>query len=172
MQRVTLLVFNLILLCNLYSFCKITKRDKPKGHCSDVGQGVEIGQMDDKDMEEASGLAYSRIQEGVLYTINDHGGPNSVIALGESGAKMTDIILEGIENEDWEDIATTVTEGVSQILVSDTGNNDHDRDPLAIIRFQEPDLNSEEVVTIARDDMEVLEVRYDGFSYDCEALGE
>ena len=172
MQRVTLLVFNLILLCNLYSFCKITKRDKAKEYCNDVGQGVEIGQMDDKDMEEASGVAYSRIQAGVLYTINDHGGANSVIAFGESGDKMTDIILEGIENEDWEDIATTVTDGVSYILVSDTGDNDHERDPLAILRFREPDLSSGDEVTIARADTEVLEVRYDEFNYDCEALGE
>ena len=172
MHRVTLLAFNLFILCNLNSCCKITKRDRAKEHCSDVGEGVEIGQMDDKDMEEASGLAYSRLQSRVLYTINDHGGPNSVIALNESGAKMTDIILEGIMNEDWEDIATTVTEGVSYILVSDTGNNDHDRDDLAILRFQEPDLSSEDVVTIERANTEVLEVRYDGFSYDCEALGE
>ena len=172
MHSVTLLAFNLFLLCNLNSCCKITKRDRAEEHCSDVGEGVEIGQMDDKDMEEASGLAYSRLQSGVLYTINDHGGPNSVIALGESGDKMTDIILEGIKNEDWEDIATTVTEGVSYILVSDTGNNDHDRDDLAILRFQEPDLSSGDEVTIERADTEVLEVRYDGFSYDCEALGE
>ena len=139
-----------------------------------MGEGVEIGQMDDKDMEEASGLAYTRLGSNLnaLYTINDHGGPNSVIALDTGGYKITDIILEGIKNEDWEDIATTVTEGVSYILVSDTGNNDHDRDDLAIIRFQEPDVTFGEEVTIARADTEVLEVRYDGFSYDCEALGE
>ena len=128
--------------------------------------------MDDKDMEEASGLAYSRQQEGVLYTINDHGGPNTVIALAESGDKMMDIILEGIENNDWEDIATTVTGSQSYILVSDTGNNDHDRDPLAILRFREPVLDSEKEITIKRDEIEELQVRYEGFSYDCEALGE
>ena len=128
--------------------------------------------MDDKDMEEASGLAYSRQQEGVLYTINDHGGPNTVIALAESGDKMVDIILEGIENEDWEDIATTVTGSQSYILVSDTGNNDHDRDPLTILRFREPVLDSEKEITIKRDEIEELQVRYEGFSYDCEALGE
>ena len=172
MHRVTLLAFNLFLLCNLNSCCKIAKRDRAKDHCSDVGEGVEIGQMDDKDMEEASGLAYSRLRSGVLFTINDHGGPNSVIALDESGAKMADIILEGIKNEDWEDIATTVTASVKFILVSDTGNNDHDRDDLAIIRFREPNLHSVDEVTIARADTWVYEVRYDGFSYDCEALGE
>ena len=140
-----------------------------------MGEGVEAGQMDDKDMEEASGLAFTRLGSNaanVLYTINDHGGPNSVIALNESGAKMADIILEGIKNEDWEDIATTVTASVKFILVSDTGNNDHDRDDLAIIRFREPNLHSVDEVTIARADTWVYEVRYDGFSYDCEALGE
>ena len=165
-------LFHLLLLCNTNLFCKCASREKVKEDCGDVGQGVEIGQMDDKDMEEASGLAYSRQQEGVLYTINDHGGPNTVIALAESGDKMVDVILEGIENKDWEDIATTVTGSQSYILVSDTGNNDHDRDPLTILRFREPVLDSEKEITIKRDDIEELQVRYEGFSYDCEALGE
>ena len=172
MQKATLFIFNWLLFCNLNSACKITKRYKGREYCDDVAQGVEIGQMDNKDMEEASGLAYSRLQSGVLYTINDHGGANSVIALSEAGDKMADIILEGIENEDWEDIASTVSEGSSYILVADTGNNDHDRDPLTVLMFKEPDLNSEDEVTIARTDIEALEVRYDGFSYDCEALGD
>ena len=107
------------------------------GVCRDVGAGQEAGQMEDKSMEEASGLAMTRRSEGggvlwiylqnlhniytistlsthylqVLFTINDHGGPATVIALLQSGDKLADLRLAGAENTDWEDIATTVIQG-------------------------------------------------------------
>ena len=162
-------LFHLLLLCNTNLFCKCASREKVKEDCGDVGQGVEIGQMDDKDMEEASGLAYSRQQEGVLYTINDHGGPHSAIAFGEDGKKVAIAKLEAVENVDFEDIASTVMDGVPMLLVSDTGNNDFDRDSLSILRFPEPEVSSGDV-DVPRDDIEDLQVRYEEFSYDCEAL--
>ena len=135
-----------------------------------LGPGLAAGQMDDKDMEEASGLAYSRRQSGLLWTINDHGGPHSAFALGEDGQKVAEASLQDIKNVDFEDIASTVMDGVPMILVSDTGNNDFDREHLSILRFPEPDVSSGENVEISRDDIEDLQVRYEGFSYDCEAL--
>ena len=47
----------------------------------------------------------------MLFTINDHGGPATVIALLQSGDKLADLSLAGAENTDWEDIATTVIQG-------------------------------------------------------------
>ena len=135
-----------------------------------LGPGLAVGQMDDKDMEEASGLAYSRRQSSLLWTINDHGGPHSAFALGEDGQKVAEASLQDIKNVDFEDIASTVMDGVPMILVSDTGNNDFDREHLSILRFPEPDVSSGENVEISRDDIEDLQVRYEGFSYDCEAL--
>ena len=62
----------------------------------------------------------------MLFTINDHGGPATVIALLQSGDKLADLSLAGAENTDWEDIATTVIQGqvswdwwTATILVSD-----------------------------------------------------
>ena len=142
-------------------------------HCTptcELGDAFEAGQMDDPDMEEASGLAYSRLQEGVLYTINDKGGLPAVIALLQNGEKLGFINLDGMENVDYEDIATTVEDGVPFILVSDTGNNDFDRDPLSILKLKEVNLLNGEDVTVPRSDIEEFHVRYEGFSYDCEAL--
>ena len=135
-----------------------------------IGSGIQSGQMNDKDMEEASGLAYSKTAAGILYTINDKGGLPRVIALKEDGQKDAFIELDGVDNIDYEDIATTFTDGRSFILVSDTGNNDFDRDPLSILKFQEPTVTGDDV-TIDRSSIEELQVRYEGFSYDCEALG-
>lgn len=145
-------------------------RSRPRRETCQIGEGVAAGQMDDKDMEEASGLAYSRRQSAILWTINDHGGPHKAIALGEDGKKVADATLKDIENVDFEDIASTVMDGVPMILVSDTGNNDHDRESLSILRFREPDVSSGQNVDIPREDIEDLQVRYEGFSYDCEAL--
>ena len=135
-----------------------------------IEEGVVAGQMDDLVMEEASGLAYSRNQVGVLWTQNDHGDEPRVIAINEEGQRMSIVSLEGVDNEDWEDIATTVLDGESIILVADTGNNDFDRDPLSIFRFKEPILMGETEMSIPRREIEDLQVRYPDYSYDCEAL--
>ena len=165
-------VVGLLLLSTplLAKSCLLKTMTQPRQETCQIGEGVAMGQMDDKDMEEASGLAYSRMQAGILWTINDHGGPHSAFALGEDGKKVAQATLKDIKNVDFEDIASTLMDGVPMILVSDTGNNDFDRDPMSILRFREPDVSGGEDVEIARDDIEDLQVRYEGFSYDCEAL--
>merc|ERR1712212_136585 len=77
--------------------------------------------------------------------------------------------MGGVENTDWEDVATTVVDGESMLLVADTGNNDFDRDPLSIFRFKEPIVYGEDM-SVPREEIEDLQVRYPDFSYDCEAL--
>ena len=167
MLRLGLLLLSTSLLAGS---CLLKMTAEPRQETCQIGEGVAVGQMDDKDMEEASGLAYSRRQSGLLWTINDHGGPHSAFALGEDGQKVAQATLRDIKNVDFEDIASTLMDGVPMILVSDTGNNDFDRDPLSILRFREPDVSSGEDVEISREDIEELQVRYEGFSYDCEAL--
>ena len=135
-----------------------------------VEAGVITGQMDDKVMEEASGLAYSRNQDGIIWTQNDHGDDPRVIAISEEGQRVAIVTLEGVQNEDWEDIATTVLDGESMLLVADTGNNNFNRDPLSIFRFKEPIVDGNGDMSIPRDEIEDLQVRYPDFSYDCEAL--
>ena len=56
------------------------------------------------------------------------------------------------------------------MLVSDTGDNDHDRATVSILKFPEPEGVGSDL-TVAEADIEKLELRYEEFSYDCEALG-
>ena len=58
----------------------------------------------------------------------------------------------------------------SYVLVSDTGDNDHDRATVSVLKFPEPEGVGSDL-TVAEADIEKLELRYEGFSYDCEALG-
>lgn len=57
---------------------------------------------------------------------------------------------------------------VSAFFVADTGNNDHDKDPLTVYKFVEPTLDGSAEMLVV--DIEKLQVRYPDFSYDCEAL--
>jgi len=137
-----------------------------------IGKGFPLGVLSDPDVDEASGLAVGRLQPNVLWTHNDHGdSPARIFALGNDGLKRLEVELKGVGNEDYEDIAVAKVLGVDYIYIADTGNNDHDRDPLHVLRFLEPIIyNGDSHMTIQREDIEDLEVRYPGFSYDCEAL--
>ena len=174
--RMNKLLFLIVLTAAILGDARKHKKHKkfqkyPKGSADcPIEDGVIKGQMDDKVMEEASGLAYSRNQEGIIWTQNDHGDDPRVIAISEEGQRVSIVTLEGVRNEDWEDIATTMIDGESMILVADTGNNDFDRDPLSIFRFKEPIVDGKGDMKIPRDEIEDLQVRYPDFSYDSEAL--
>merc|ERR1711976_326603 len=73
----------------------------------------------------------------------------------------------GVENVDYEDIATTMIDGESFILVQILATMIL-TDPLSVLKFKEQALNGD--ITITRSDIEEIQVRYEGFSYDCEAL--
>lgn len=126
--------------------------------------------MNDKVIEEASGLAVSGRTPDVLWTITDHGGPNVVYAISEQGKRIANVMLEGAENEDWEDIAVNVEDGMSFVYVADTGDNKHDRPILQIYKFPEPDITNGGDLTVSKDDIHVIEVSYPDFKYDSEAL--
>ena len=51
-----------------------------------IGDPVDMGNINsDGSLPEASGLAYSRRQEGVMWTFNDSGGANKIFAISEQG---------------------------------------------------------------------------------------
>ena len=53
-------------------------------------------------------------------------------------------------------------DGTSFIVVADTGNNDHDKDQLTILRFKEPEVIGQDL-TISSNEIEKLEVRYEDY---------
>ena len=63
----------------------------------------------------------SKKQDNILWTQNDHGDDPRVIAISNEGQRNSIVTLEGVVNEDWEDIATTMNFYTSYILVADTG---------------------------------------------------
>jgi hypothetical protein len=89
------------------------------------------------NVPEASGLAASRTQSGVMWTHNDSGRP-IVFALGVDASVHTGVEVTGAEVDDWEDIATGPCPQGSCLYIGDIGDNGEDRKHITIYRVPEP----------------------------------
>jgi len=107
---------------------------------------VETGRIQEPELREASGLVASHQNPGVYYSIQDSLNPSNVYAVKYNGDALGKFDLEGIKQDDWEDITMLEYNGVNYIYIADTGNNydGHcrgiDYADMRVIRFPEPDL--------------------------------
>lgn len=108
----------------------------------------------DLPLEEASGLANSHRNSGILYTHEDSGRGNLAYAVNESGRIVQTFRLTGVSNRDYEDIAINPDpqSGVPYVYIADLGNNDENAITMNIHRFPEPSLSPNQTArdTIAR----------------------
>jgi len=91
---------------------------------------------------EASGLAASQLDPGVLYAHNDSGDAARIFALdADTGGLLATITLAGAAHVDYEDLAVApcaVGSNVSCVYVGDIGDNGLARDTKTIYVFPEP----------------------------------
>ena len=99
-----------------------------------------MGELDNKAIDEASGIVASHRHPGFLYTHNDSGGDPDVFIIDTLGRHHATIRLEGAENKDWEDIAIGPGEDPQStyVYVGDIGDNDAKREKIQVYRFPEP----------------------------------
>lgn len=122
---------------------------------------------------EASGIAPSRRNPGVLWLHNDSGDQGRLFAVGTDGAALGQLWLPQLAEPDLEDVATArCPDGVEQcVWIADTGNNDLDRDDLAVYAVPEPVVSAAAPlgITTATHAWRIP-IRYDGATLDSEAL--
>ena len=127
-----------------------------------------MGKLQNKEIDEASGLVSSRTHEGILYTHNDSGGDPHVYILDTLGEDRGKIILSGVKNRDWEDIAIGPGPDpkLNYIYVGEIGDNNAVHHQIKIFRFPEPkNLKKESVVK-----PEILTLIYPDGPKDAETL--
>ena len=99
---------------------------------------VTNGIVDIPKLIEASGVAASRNNPGVLWTENDGGNSAVVYAIDSQGRNLGTYELPGnIDNEDI-GIGPGPVTNVSYLYVTDIGDNNSDRDNIAIYQTPEP----------------------------------
>lgn len=85
-------------------------------------------------VNETSGLIY---WNGGLWTHNDSGNPPELYKLDTlSGQILQTIIISGVQNIDWEDIAQDET----HIYIGDFGNNAGNRTDLKVLKISKTDI--------------------------------
>ena len=116
----------------------------PTGFKCPTWTATSVKTATDNRIQEASGLAASRVN-GALWWVNND-GPNTVgevvsptlYGVDASGATVSTIDLNGATDIDWEDIDEVTMGGVNTIWVADVGDNAKARPNVQLYRFVEP----------------------------------
>lgn len=99
------------------------------GPAEDPGATTTTVVLTNEAINEASGLARSLENPGVLWLLNDSGGPTTLYATDETGADLGQIAITGVQNVDWEDLASYATPDGNRLLIADVGDNFATRAP-------------------------------------------
>ena len=112
--------------------------------CPSFGKPVAAGTIEHSSVLEASGIAASRRNPGVLWVHNDSGDDPNVYAITASGKAVATFVLDGANANDWEDLAIGPgpMNGVSYLYVGDIGDNVFARPDVNIYRVAEPQTGS------------------------------
>jgi hypothetical protein len=129
---------------------------------------ISIGTLENKKIEEASGMAFSRDHNGLIYTHNDSGGGRRVYVIDSLGKGMGVFKLKGVWNRDWEDIAVGPgpDPNLNYVYVGDIGDNQLKYTNIFIYRFPEP----EQFLEAMEVEPEILKLSYPDGAKDAETL--
>ena len=95
------------------------------------------GRLENAKIDEASGLARSQREPGVLWTINDSGKP-ALHPLDLNGRRLGEVELRKADNRDWEDLASFTLDGDPYLLIADIGDNNARRKKVTLYFAKEP----------------------------------
>jgi len=117
-----------------------------------------------KKIDETSGL---EILDGQFITHNDSGGDPKLYYLDKKGKIVFERTLEGVKNNDWEDI----TKDDQFIYVANMGNNFDTRKNLSIVKTPiDPSSSEAELIEFNYPEQVKFTTAYSQSQYDAEAL--
>lgn len=125
---------------------------------------TEVGRLENSRLDEASGIAASRLHDELFWAINDD-GPAVLHALSPAGADLGRVLIDGARNRDWEDIAAFELAGTAYLIVADIGDNDAEHEYLSLYVVEEPAMEADETELAWR-----IDFRYPDGARDAEAL--
>ena len=99
------------------------------------------GYITSDKISEASGIAVSHINQGIIWINNDSGNSATLYAVNAQGSHIATLNISGVTNYDWEDLATFNYQGDNYLLVADTGDNFLERKRYQLHVVKEPTLN-------------------------------
>jgi hypothetical protein len=138
---------------------------------------VLLGTLQDRAINESSGLVASRRNPGLYWTHNDSGDGPFLYCLGNRGESCGTWSVAGAENRDWEDIAAGPGPVADRpyLYVGDIGDNLGDQQQVTVYRVPEPEVRPEQATTnrsapATTEQADVLRLRYPDGPHNAEAL--
>ena len=128
------------------------------------------GHLQAAKLVEASGLAASRRQPGLLWAINDSGNEPMLFAFAADGSDLGQVTLAGVSNVDWEDLAAFTWNGEPWLLVADVGDNPGRRSQVVLHALREPQVDAQGRFAGAVRPSWSLAFTYPDGPRDCEAV--
>lgn len=125
---------------------------------------VLTGRLENRDIDEASGLARSQTRADVLWVINDSGKPR-LHPIDTRGRALGRVKLDDANNADWEDLSSFRLDGKPYLLVADIGDNDNKRKDVRLYFVEEPEPDEKKT-----DITWSFEFSYPGGPRDAEAI--
>ncbi len=102
--------------------------------------GVNLGNIQNKNLYEISGIAASYAIPKALWMEQDSGNPNVIYLFDKAGLQLGSAELTSISNRDWEDMsmAPGPLAGINYIYLAEIGDNKKVNTTNYIYRFPEP----------------------------------
>jgi hypothetical protein len=146
--------------------------DRPTCHRAYTSVPPVVGNLP-PGLEEVSGIAASPTKPGLLWMHADSGNDPILFALRDDGTLLGRVLLEGVDARDLEDIAAARCpdgEGFC-LFLADTGDNNRERDDVALLILPEPEVDPEVIFADLTATPAVVPVTYPGGeAIDVEAL--
>ena len=130
------------------------------------------GIIENPELDEASGLVYSNANPGYLWSFNDSNNPNKIFLIDSQGKGLTNIILNGAPNRDWEAMSIfKEANGTSTLFVADIGDNIAQYSSYYLYWFNEPKVDFTSSPNKTVDNISKLEFTLsDGVKRDMETI--
>jgi len=111
------------------------------------GDRIDLGIIEYPDINEASGIAASRKNAGVIWTHNDSGDLNRIFAFNLQGQHLGIYYIDGVGSRDWEDMAIGPgpDSGKDYLYIGDIGDNNTQFETKYIYRVEEPEVDSNQI---------------------------
>lgn len=128
--------------------------------------------LQSKEVNEASGLAFSGRDGKFLWMVNDSGAQAMLHLAGTDGSDRGKVMVSDATNVDWEDLASFKLDGVSYLLIADTGDNNSVRNDCVLYVVKEPALPADGVLLDGTLKTEwKIPFTFEDGPRDCESVG-
>ncbi len=97
-----------------------------------------LGDIENKALNESSGLAASTLHADVLWSINDSGSEPVLYAMGTDGRDLGAWPVATDQAVDWESMDAFTWQGKAYLIVGDTGDNFRWRPQVRFLVIEEP----------------------------------